>query len=98
LSIDNGNVSIPPLVILKMMLLLVPYNVRSAQEFMDTLPNGLYWFLGYDLDSDVPIHSVLNKARRRWGVEAFRGFFERVGWQCVEAGLADDRKILVDSS
>jgi hypothetical protein len=29
---DNGNVSIPPPVILKMMLLLVLYNVRSERE------------------------------------------------------------------
>ena len=97
---DNGNVSIPPPVILKMMLLLVLYNVRSEREFMDTLPLRLdwLWFLGYDLDSEVPNHSVLSKARGRWGVEAFRDFFERIVWQCVETGLVDGRKIFVDSS
>jgi uncharacterized protein (UPF0179 family) len=31
-------------------------------------------------------------------VEAFRNFFERIVWQCVEAGLVDGRKIFVDSS
>jgi transposase len=97
---DNGNVSIPPPVILKMMLLLVLYNVRSERELMDTIPLRLdwLWFLGYDLDSEVPNHSVLSKARARWGVEAFRSFFERVVWQCVEAGLVDGRKIFVDAS
>jgi transposase len=97
---DNGNVSIPPPVILKMMLLLVLYNVRSERELMDTIPLRLdwLWFLGYDLDSEVPNHSVLSKARARWGVEAFRNFFERVVWQCVEAGLVDGRKIFVDAS
>jgi transposase len=97
---DNGNVSIPPPVILKMMLLLTVYNVRSEREFMDTLPLRLdwLWFLGYDLDSEVPNHSVLSKARSRWGVEAFRQFFERIVWQCVEVGLVDGRKIFIDSS
>ena len=97
---DNGNVSIPPPVILKMMLLLVLYNVRSERELMDTIPLRLdwLWFLGCDLDSEVPNHSVLSKARARWGVEAFRNFFERVVWQCVEAGLVDGRKIFVDAS
>ena len=82
---DNGNVSIPPPVILKMMLLLVLYNVRSERELMETIPMRLdwLWFLGYDIDSEVPDHSVLSKARARWGVEAFRGFFERIVWQCV---------------
>ena len=97
---DNGNVSIPPPVILKMMLLLALYNVRSERELMDTLPMRLDWllFLGYDLDSEVPNHSVLSKARARWGVEAVRRFFERVVWQCVEGGLVDGRKIFVDAS
>jgi transposase len=97
---DNGNVSVPPPVILKMMLLLILYNVRSERELMGTIPLRLdwLWFLGYDLDQEVPDHSVLSKARVRWGVEAFRDFFERIVWQCVEAGLVDGRKIFVDSS
>jgi transposase len=97
---DNGNVSIPPPVILKMMLLLILYNVRSERELMETIPMRLdwLWFLGYDLDSEVADHSVLSKARARWGVEAFRNFFERIVWQCVEAGLVDGRKIFVDAS
>ena len=97
---SKGNVSIPPAVILKMMLLLVLYNVRSERELMETIPMRLdwLWFLGYDIDSEVPDHSVLSKARARWGVEAFRRFFERVVWQCVEGGLVDGSKIFVDSS
>src|SRR4030042_5838252 len=96
----NGNVSIPPPVILKMMLLLVLYNVRSERELVETMPVRLdwVWFLGYDIDSEVADHSVLSKARVRWGVEAFQRFFERIVWQCVEAGLVDGRKIFVDSS
>ena len=97
---DNGNVSIPPPVILKMMLLLILYNVRSERELVETIPLRLdwLWFLGYDLDSEVPDHSVLSKARVRWGMEAFRNFFERIVWQCVKAGLVDGSKIFVDSS
>lgn len=96
----NGNVSVPPPVILKLMLLLVFYNVRSERELMDTLSERLdwLWFLGLDLDSEVPDHSVLSKARRRWGVEVFKGFFERLVWQCVEAGLVDGKRIFMDSS
>ena len=72
----NGNVSVPPPMILKLMLLLVLYNVRSERELTATLPERLdwLWFLGLELDSEIPDHSVLSKARRRWGVELFRGF------------------------
>ncbi len=96
----NGNVSVPPPVILKMMLLLVLYNVRSERELMLTISERLdwMWFLGYDLDDEVPDHSVLSKARSRWGAEAFKRFFERIVWQCVEAGLVDGKKLFVDAS
>jgi len=55
------------------MLLLVLYNVHSERELMNTIPLRLdwLWFLGYDLDSEIPNHSVLSNARSRWGVEAF---------------------------
>ena len=76
----NGNVSVAPVVILKLMLLLVLYNVRSERELMETLPERLdwLWFLGYDVDDEIPNHSVLSKARSRWGIKAFKSFFERI--------------------
>lgn len=96
----NGNVSVPPPMILKLMLLLVLYNVRSERELMATLAERLdwLWFLGLDLDSEIPDHSVLSKARKRWGMELFRRFFERIVWQCVGSGLVDGRKLFCDSS
>jgi len=97
---DNGNVSVPPPIILKMMLLLVLYNVRSERELIDTIPLRLdwVWFLGYDIDTEIPNHSVLSKARTRWGVKAFKRFFEHIVWQCVEAGLVDGTKLFLDAS
>lgn len=96
----NGNESVPPPIILKLMLLLVLYNVRSERELMETLEERLdwLWFLDFDLDTEIPNHSVLSKARKRWGEEAFMGFYERIVWQCVESGLVDGSKIFVDSS
>ena len=64
----NGNVSAPPPVILKLMLLLVFYNVLSERELMATIPERLDWvlFLGLDLDDPAPNHSVLSKAGARY--------------------------------
>jgi transposase len=97
---DRGNVSVPPPVILKMMLLLMLYDVRSERELMETIPERLdwLWFLGYGLDDTIPDHSILSKARTRWGVDVFRKFFERIVYQCVEASLVDGEKIFVDAS
>lgn len=96
----NGNESVPPPVILKLMLLLVFYNIRSERELMETVPERMdwLWFLGYDLDSTIPNHSVLSKARKKWGATVFQSFFERIVLQCVQAGLVNGSKIFVDSS
>jgi transposase len=96
---SNGNVSVAPPLIVKLMLLLGLYNVRSERELMATLPERLdwLWFWVLDLDSEIPDHSVLSKARKRWGVELFRSLFERIVWQCVEMGLVDGSRRFCDS-
>ncbi len=96
----KGNVSVPPPVILKLMLLLFLYDVASERELMRTLPYRLdwLWFLGYDLDSEIPDHSVLSKARSRWGSEVFETAFAQGVAQCVRAGLVNGRKIHMDGS
>jgi len=96
----NGKESIPPPVILKLMLLFFIHEVRSERELMDTIPERIdwLWFLGYDFDSEIPNHSVLSKARKKWGADVFESFFQRVVLQCVETGLVDGSKIFVDSS
>ena len=86
--------------LMKMMLLLILYNVRSERELMTTIPLRLdwLWFLGYDIDSKIPNHSVLSKARKRWGEETFRQVFEEVIMQAVKSGLIDGEKLFVDAS
>ena len=81
----NGNESVASPVILKMMLLLIFYNVRSERELVLTIPERLdwLWFLDYDIDDEIPNHSVLSKARVRWGVETFKTFFDGFGLRIV---------------
>ena len=68
---SNGNVSVDPAVILKMMFLLFYDNVASERQLMEIIAERLdyLWFLGYGLDQEIPDHSVLSKARARWGNE-----------------------------
>jgi len=96
----NGNESVDPVIIVKLMLLLFLDDVASERELMRVTAMRIdyRWFLGYDLTDSVPHHSVLSKARSKWGVEAFQRLFERVVTQCVEAGLVDASKIHLDSS
>ncbi|MEK7300529.1 MAG: transposase, partial [Nitrospirota bacterium] len=72
-----------------MMFLLFYDNVASERELMQIIPERLdyLWFLGYGLDDEIPNHSVLSKARRRWGPAVFQRLFLRTVEQCVAAGL-----------
>jgi transposase len=96
----NGHVSLDPSVILKLMFLSIYYNVKSERVLMEQLPLRLdwLWFCGYDLDDKTPDHSILSKARRRWGQEAFSEFFAIVLGQCIDAGLVDGATVHIDSS
>jgi len=96
----NGQVSVDPEVILKLMFLLFYDNVRSERELVRMLPERLdyLWFLGFGLDDVIPDHSVLSKARSRWGKAVFERLFVRTVQQCAEAGLVDGTKLHLDGS
>ena len=97
---DKGNISVDPEVILKMMFLLFFDDIASERELMKIIAERLdyLWFLGYSLDDEVPDHSVLSKARARWGKEVFESLFVRTIAQCVEAGLVGGSKLHIDAS
>ena len=96
----NGHEGIDPEIILKLMFLLFWDDIRSERELMQILSERLdyLWFLGYSLDDEVPNHSVLSKARARWGLEVFENLFIRSVSQCVEAGLVEGSKLHMDGS
>jgi transposase len=96
----NGNESIDPEIIMKLMFLLFFDNIPSERALMDMLPERLdyLWFLGYGLDDKIPNHSVLSKARARWGAEVFEALFARTVVQCVQSGLVDGTKVHMDGS
>lgn len=95
-----GNPSVDPAVILKLMFLLFYENVKSERALMRQMPVRLdwLWFCDYDFDDEIPNHSVISKARKRWGSDVFEKFFMNILEQCVNAGLVDGETIYMDSS
>ena len=96
----SGNVSLDPRVIVKLLLLLFLYDISSERELMEQVGVRLdfLWFLGFDLETDIPDHSVLSKARARWGTQVFEQLFVQTVDQCVQAGLVHGRLLHVDST
>ena len=96
----TGQPSIDPEVLFKMMLLGYLYGITSERRLaQDVSLNLAYrWYLGYDLDEETPDHSVISKARARYGKEIFESFFQRILGLCVQAGLVRGEKVFADST
>lgn len=96
----NGHVSADPTVLLKLLFLLYYENVRSERELVQHLRYRLdwLWFCNLDLDDPIPHHSVLSKARRRWGLQVFEEAFAEILQLCVAAGLVADKTVHVDAT
>src|SRR3990170_6642750 len=96
----TGQPSVDPVVIMKMMLLGYLYGIPSERRLAEevSLHLGYRWFLGYDFDQPTPDHSVLSKARARFGPEVFEAFFRRSIDLCGEAGLLEEGPVYVDST
>jgi len=96
----KGHESEDPIVIMKLMLLLFLDDHPSERELMRVVRERLdyLWFLGMSIEDEVPDHSVLSKARRRWGGEIFQQLFIRTVQLCVESGQVDGKKIHMDGT
>lgn len=96
----TGRPSIDPVVVAKLLLLGYLYNIDSERQLMREVQVNLAyrWYLGYDLDEEIPDHSILSKARRRFGLEFFERFFEYILGCCQKAGLVRGENVLMDST
>ena len=96
----TGQPGIDPVVLFKMALLGWRYGITSERRLADEgrLNLACMWFLGYDLDERRPDHSVLSKARARFGVGVYQAFFAEIVRQCERAGLLRGAQLYLDSS
>jgi transposase len=96
----TGRPSVDPVVLFKMLLIGYLYGITSERRLARELSLNLAyrWFLGYDFDQPTPDHSVLSKARARFGPEVFESFFRRSIGLCREAGLLEEGPVYIDST
>jgi transposase len=96
----TGRPGIDPEVLFKMGLLGYLYGITSERRLAEEVRLHLAyrWFLGYDLDEAPPDHSILSKARARFGLPVYVAFFTEIVRQCERAGLVRGDVLYVDST
>lgn len=97
----RGRPSIPPERLLKAMLLMALYTVRSERLFCEQLTyNMLFmWFLDMDLQESAFDHSVFSKNRERFlDADLVGKFFSRVVELARSGSLMSDEHFSVDGT
>lgn len=96
----TGKPSIDPAVLVKMLLIGYLFDIRSERRLVEGISLNLAyrWYIGYDLDEDIPNHSIFSKARARFGKKLFLEIFEKILVKCVELGLVSKEGMLIDST
>ena len=58
----TGKPSIDPVVLVKMLLVGYLFNIRSERKLVEDISLNLAyrWYIGYDLDEEVPNHSIFS--------------------------------------
>src|SRR6187399_561555 len=82
----EGQQSIDPVVFFKLILIGYLENLNSDRKIIDhsKMRLDILFFLGYDLDEELPWHSTLSRTRQLYGEEVFKELFSKVLGLCVQ--------------
>src|SRR2546427_3905878 len=96
----TGKPSVDPVVLFKLNLLGYLFNISSERRLCQEAGVNLAWrwFLGYELDEAIPDHSVLSKARGRFGPVVYERFFRHIVKLCEARGLIQGDVLFIDST
>jgi len=96
----EGKPSIDPVVLFKLYIIGYFFGIPSERRlFREVQVNLAYrWYLGYDLDEEIPHHSIMTKSRYRFPIEVFERLFKRIIHLCKERGFISGDYYFIDSS
>ena len=95
----EGQKSVDPVVFMKLMLVGYLENINSDRRIISVskLRLDILYFLGYDLDEELPWHSTLSRTRQLYGEDVFTEVFRTVLKQCIDKGMVAGKRQAVDS-
>lgn len=97
---SEGQKSIDAEVFFKLMLIGYLENINSDRKILDqaAMRLDMLYFLGYDIDEELPCHSTLSRTRKLFGQEVFLEVFRNILRLCIEKGMVDGKRQAVDSA
>src|SRR5690606_21911986 len=83
---ESGQKSIDPVVYFKICLVGYLENITTDRGVMDhsAMRLDILYFLGYDVDEELPWHSTISRTRKLFTDDVFEEVFTRVFKLCVE--------------
>lgn len=96
----TGQPSLDPVVFFKLVLVGRLENIASDRRLVEhcALRLDILYFLGYEVDEDLPWHSTVSRTRQLYPPAVFEHLFDHVFAQCVAAGLVAGDTQTVDSA
>ncbi len=96
----EGQQSIGPVVIFKLILVGYIKNLNSDRKIVahSRMRLDILFFLGYDIDEELPWHSTISRTRQLYGEDVFKDVFKKVLSLCVHKGMLSGRRQAIDSA
>lgn len=96
----EGQKSIDPIVFFKLILVGYLENLNSDRKIINhaSMRLDVLFFIGYDIDEELPWHSTLSRTRGLYGDEVFKELFKKVLSLCVEKGMVGGKRQAIDNA
>jgi transposase len=97
---SEGQHSIDPVVFFKLLLIGYIENLNSDRKIIahSKMRLDILYFLGYDIDEELPWHSTISRTRQLYGEEVFKELFSKVLGMCVSKGMLSGKRQAIDSA
>lgn len=96
----SGQKSIDPVVFFKLCLVGYLENITSDRQLLChcSLRLDILYFLGYDIDEELPWHSTISRTRGLYPESVFEQVFTKILGLCVSAGMVSGHTQVMDSA
>jgi len=97
---DSGQKSIDPVVFFKLCLVGYLENLTSDRQLIThcSMRLDILYFLGYDIDEELPWHSTISRTRQLYPETVFEQVFTKILSMCVSKGMVSGHTQAIDSA